>query len=189
MSSECCKKSFLAKRDFLNQRTLCKRGHWAALGFPGGSVGKESTCNAGDPGLIPGLGRSPGGGQPTPVFLPGESHGHRSLAGYRLWGRRVGHDWSKWAHVHKPLWALSVILASPITDFLPLFGDTGFICPIQMACSLLYLILLKDPGGSPLKENPRLFLQPLQWSSFLAGTPFTAPVVCINAKLRGPWIL
>ena len=29
-------------------------------GFPGSSAGKESTCNAGDPGLIPGLGRSPG---------------------------------------------------------------------------------------------------------------------------------
>ena len=29
-------------------------------GFPGGSEGKESTCNAGDPGSIPGLGRSPG---------------------------------------------------------------------------------------------------------------------------------
>ena len=28
------------------------------LGFPNGSDGKESTCNAGDPGLIPGLGRS-----------------------------------------------------------------------------------------------------------------------------------
>ena len=31
------------------------------LGFPGGSAGKESTCNAGDLGLITGLGRSPGG--------------------------------------------------------------------------------------------------------------------------------
>ena len=29
-------------------------------GFPGSSAGKESTCNAGDPGLTPGLGRSPG---------------------------------------------------------------------------------------------------------------------------------
>ena len=28
------------------------------MGFPGGSAGKEFTCNAGDPGLIPGLGRS-----------------------------------------------------------------------------------------------------------------------------------
>ena len=32
-------------------------------GFPGGSVGKESACNAGDPGSIPGLGRSPGEGK------------------------------------------------------------------------------------------------------------------------------
>ena len=30
------------------------------MGFPGGSDGKESACNRGDPGLIPGLGRSPG---------------------------------------------------------------------------------------------------------------------------------
>ena len=32
------------------------------MGFPGGSDGKESACNAGDPGSIPGLGRSPGEG-------------------------------------------------------------------------------------------------------------------------------
>ena len=32
--------------------------------------------------------------QPTPVFLPGESQGQRSLVGCRLWGHRVGHDWS-----------------------------------------------------------------------------------------------
>ena len=32
------------------------------MGFHGSSVGKESACNAGDLGLIPGLGRSPGGG-------------------------------------------------------------------------------------------------------------------------------
>ena len=31
-----------------------------AMGFPHSSVGKESVCNAGDPGLIPGLARSPG---------------------------------------------------------------------------------------------------------------------------------
>ena len=34
-------------------------------GFPGGSDSKESACNAGDLGLIPGLGRSPGGGYGT----------------------------------------------------------------------------------------------------------------------------
>ena len=48
--------------------------------FPGGSDGKESTCNARDVGLIPGLGRSPGGNG-TP-FLPGEFHGQKRLVGY-----------------------------------------------------------------------------------------------------------
>ena len=36
-------------------------------GFPCGSDGKESTCNVGDPGLIPGLGRSPGEGKSYPL--------------------------------------------------------------------------------------------------------------------------
>ena len=36
-------------------------------GFPGGSDGKESACNAGDLGLIPGSGRSPGGGNGNPL--------------------------------------------------------------------------------------------------------------------------
>ena len=96
------------------------------MSFPGSSAGKESACSAGDPGSIPGLGRSPGEGigypiqyswaflmaqtgfnplvrkilfwvgkaswrrawQPTPVFLPGESHGQRSLAGYSTWGHK-----------------------------------------------------------------------------------------------------
>ena len=35
------------------------------MGFPGGSAGKESACNAGDLGSIPGLGRSPGEGKAT----------------------------------------------------------------------------------------------------------------------------
>ncbi|CAI9164892.1 unnamed protein product [Rangifer tarandus platyrhynchus] len=39
--------------------------HATWVSFPGGSEGKESACNAGDPGLIPGSGRSPGGGPGT----------------------------------------------------------------------------------------------------------------------------
>ena len=37
------------------------------MGFPGGSAGKESACNAGGLGLIPGLGRSPGEGNGNPL--------------------------------------------------------------------------------------------------------------------------
>ena len=58
--------------------------------FPGGPDGKESACNAGDPGSIPGSGRSPGEKEwlQTPVFWPGEFHGQRSLAGYSPWGSK-----------------------------------------------------------------------------------------------------
>ena len=51
--------------------------------------GKDSVCNvgtAGDVGSIPDWGRQPGGGQPIPVFLPGESHGQRWLVDYSPWG-------------------------------------------------------------------------------------------------------
>ena len=40
-------------------------------GFPGGSAGQESTCDAGDLGLIPGLGSSPGEGNGYPLQYPG----------------------------------------------------------------------------------------------------------------------
>ena len=57
---------------------------------------KESTCKAGDPGSIPSSGRSPDlhaflrrAWQPTPVILPGESHGQKSLVGYSPQGRKV----------------------------------------------------------------------------------------------------
>ena len=54
-------------------------------------------------GSIPGSGRSPGEGkwQPTPVFLPGESHGRRSLVGYSPWGRKES-DTTERLHLH--LW-------------------------------------------------------------------------------------
>ena len=43
----------------------------ATLGFPGGSDGKESTCNAGDLGSFPGLGRSPREGNGNPLQYSG----------------------------------------------------------------------------------------------------------------------
>ena len=53
------------------------------MGLPQWLSGKESACNAGDPGSIPGQ-EDPleGAWQPTLVFLPGEFHGQRSLVGY-----------------------------------------------------------------------------------------------------------
>ena len=57
------------------------------LGLPGNSNGIESACNAGDLGLIPGSGKSPGEGNGNSIqcsFLPGEFHGQRSMVGYSL---------------------------------------------------------------------------------------------------------
>ena len=65
------------------------------IDFPGGSNSKESACNAGDPGLIPGSGKSPGvrEWQPTPIFLPGKSHEQRRLVGYSPWGHKARNEW------------------------------------------------------------------------------------------------
>ena len=46
--------------------SLCFKEIFMFMGFPDSSVGKESACNAGDLGLIPGLGRSRGEGKGYP---------------------------------------------------------------------------------------------------------------------------
>ena len=59
-------------------------------GSPGGSDGKETTCNAGDLGLIPGWGRSSGGRHDNPLQYSclENPHGQGSPAGYSPWGRK-----------------------------------------------------------------------------------------------------
>ena len=60
------------------------------MAFPCGSAGKESACNVGDLGLIPGLGRSPGEGNGCPLQYSGEFHGL-----YSPWGRKES-DTTEW---------------------------------------------------------------------------------------------
>ena len=47
--------------------------------------------------------------QPTPIFLPGESHGWRSLVGCHLWGHTVGHNWSDLAAAASLIKALKLV--------------------------------------------------------------------------------
>ena len=60
------------------------------MDFPGNSAGKESDCNAGDPGSIPGLGRSPGGehGNPLQYSCLENPHEWRNLEGYSPWDHK-----------------------------------------------------------------------------------------------------
>ena len=75
------------------------------MGFPGGSDGKVSVCNAGDPGFIPGLGRSwRRKWQPTPVLLPGKSHRQRSLVGYSPWGHKESDMTEQLHFTHYVFW-------------------------------------------------------------------------------------
>jgi len=64
-----CKRRFEELGEFLNYIFLY---HYTQhLGFPCGSAGKESACNVGDLGSIPGLGRSPGEGKGYPLQYSG----------------------------------------------------------------------------------------------------------------------
>ena len=77
---------------WLNFITYCT----FAMGFPGGSDGKESASNVGNLGSIPWVRKIPWRRewQPTPGFLPGVSHGQSNLVVYSPWGsHRVRHNW------------------------------------------------------------------------------------------------
>ena len=71
-------------------------------GFPDGSAVKNLPACAGDASLIPGWGRSPGGGNGNPVFLPEKSLGQRSLVGYSPWGHKES-DTTEHAHTDESL--------------------------------------------------------------------------------------
>ena len=73
---------------------LCLRWQGWEMGFPDGSVVKNSPANAGD-SQVQSLGQEDPWRrkwQPTTVFLPGKSHGQRSLEGYSPCGLRESHD-------------------------------------------------------------------------------------------------
>ena len=99
--------------------------------LPDGSVVKNPPANAGDSGLIPGWGRSPGERNDNPLqhsFLPGKSLGKRNLKGYRSWGhKRVKHNLAT-----KQVWP-----KSSFRSFITSFGKTqtnSLANPLQTIC-------------------------------------------------------
>ena len=72
------------------------------IDFPGGADGKVSVYNAGDPGSVPGLGRSPGeeNGNPFQYSWLEKSHGQRSLVGYSPRGHKELDTTERVHHIH-----------------------------------------------------------------------------------------
>ena len=72
--------------------------------FPGGSDAKESACSAGDPGSIPGSGRSPGEGNGYPLQYSGleNSMDRGAWQSYSPWGRKESDttEWLTLSHFH-----------------------------------------------------------------------------------------
>ena len=69
------------------------------IAFPGGSDGKESVCNAGDLGSIPGSGRSPGGGNGNPLQCAGLENFMDSGA-WQATAHRVAKSWTRLSNSH-----------------------------------------------------------------------------------------
>ena len=123
--------------------------HAYILGFPVGSVGKESACNAGGtdrPDFDPWFRKIPWrrAWQPTPAFLPGEAHGQRSLVGYSPWGHKELDTAEETEHARMP------IFQSPRTA--------------KMLCQSNFLTTQND------------YFWPLTMSPSTQGTQFSAPV-------------
>ena len=64
------------------------------MGYPGGSAGKESAWNVGHLGLIPGLGRSPGGGKGYPLQYSGPENSMDCIV------HRVAKSWTRLSDFH-----------------------------------------------------------------------------------------
>ena len=125
----------------------------AGGGLPWCSDSKESACSAGDP--VPSLyGKVPWrrAWQPTPVFVPGESHGQRSLVGYSPWGCKESDTTEQLTHTHTHTHTTQPAGWCPETaKSLP--NKLCAFCQQQTVFVLLSIESLHSAGGIPVDGN------------------------------------
>ena len=90
----------------------CRSVQYQLRGLPRYHSGNDSVCQCRRHerhGFHPWVGKIPWRRkwQPIPVFLPGEFHGQRSLAGYNPWGHRES-DKAEWQRTHTHTWILQL---------------------------------------------------------------------------------
>ena len=127
----------------------------SSVGFPGGSVVKNPSASAGGPreaSSILGLGRSPGEGNGnTPEFLPGKSHGQRSLVGYNPWGRK---ELNTAKHIHTQGFQLTYYYllnaVNSLWHWYPIFNSTIPLPRLTVCQVPCYQCPHYLPGGSEI---------------------------------------
>ena len=106
--------------------------------FPGGSDSKASAYSARDLGSISGS-EIPWRRkwQPTPVFLPGKSHGQRSLVDYSPWGHKES-DTTEWLHFLFPFWLYIYIYITCIIIYIILIFLLHFPFPFWLCIYIMH---------------------------------------------------
>ena len=132
---------------------------WYIRGFPGGAGGKEPACQSRRHtrlGFDPWVGKIPWrrAWRPTPIFLPGESHGQKGLVSYRPIGsQRVGHNWSDFASKH------ACILVAKLLQELELQAGEGEATPISAIAECISSPGAGETKGGSCQDHERL----VQW--------------------------
>ena len=117
------------RRTWMYMEERCKNRYCLrSFGLPWWLSGKESTCQCRRHKFDPWVGKVPWRRkwQPTPVFLPGKSHGRRSLVGYSPWGRKES-DTTKQLHFHSVYSCHLFLISSASVSSIPFLS---FIVPI-----------------------------------------------------------
>ena len=129
---------------------------------------KQSACNAGDLGLIPGLGRFPWKRkwQPIPVFLPGESHGPRSLVGYSPRGRKES-DMTERLHFHFHTYLLHFNLVKTMHKLIPRDGRAWWAAVCGVAQSWTRLKRLSSSSSNHYQESYSSKDICIHWNQFI----------------------
>ena len=171
------------------------------VGFPASSVVKNLPANAGDADSILGSGRFPWRKkwQPTPVFLPGKSHGQSSVAGYSPWRhKRVRHDLETNQQYQGCEVGLPNVVGIATHVCEPERFPAGLCCVFFLLCKVSSLILVTCPGHSlphfteREAEAPRGTVSPDSQTSTISALPLDvkgrkwAGLGCWEGFIPGP---
>ena len=123
---------------------------------------------------------------PTPVLLPGKSHGRRSLVGCRPWGREEL-DTTEWLDFHFPLSCIGERNGNPLQCSClenPRDGGTWWAAVYGVTQSQTWLKRLSSSSSSNLCDLNQLLKCPKLWFSHLLNGVDDNTTSCINVKLK-----